>query len=378
MMEEGNQMTIADRSLLKAEATEAFLRLEKVGKIFGPQQVLENFDLSVAEGEFVTLLGPSGCGKTTVLNLIAGLLHPDSGTIYLRGKPVNDVITRKRQLGMVFQTWALFPHMNVYENVAFGLRMQKKSAEDINKKVKEMLELVRLPSVYEKYPSQLSGGMRQRVALARGLAVEPNILLLDEPLSNLDAALRKEMQVELKRIHEQLRVTTIFVTHSQEEALVMSDRIAVMRNGKILRIDVPSTLYHDPRSRFICTFLGETNLFDGKVIDVQGSKALVKSGEIVLRVQPGTSFVANFEILLAVRPERITVRKEPSPSADNSLRARIKEMVFTGNSITYYLDVAGKELVALEYQKTLEAIPDRGSEVFAEFEATAFSVLDEE
>ena len=371
-------MTIADHPPLKIEAKEAILRLENVGKFFGSQRVLENFNLSVEEGEFVTLLGPSGCGKTTVLNLIAGLLSPDSGEIYLRGKLVNDVITRKRQLGMVFQTWALFPHMNVYENVAFGLRMQKKSKEEIDKKVKSMLELVRLPSVYEKYPSQLSGGMRQRVALARGLAVGPNILLLDEPLSNLDAALRKEMQVELKRIHEQLRVTTIFVTHSQEEALVMSDRIAVMRNAKILRIDSPSKLYHDPQSKFICTFLGETNLFDGKVIDVHGSKASVKFREIVLKVQPTTSFVANCEVLLAVRPERISVRKEPSPSADNSLRARIKEMVFTGNSITYYLGVAGKELVALEYQKTLETILERGSEVFAEFEATAFSVLEEE
>ena len=371
-------MIIADSPSLQVEAKEAFLRLENVGKVFGKQQVLENFNLSVVEGEFVTLLGPSGCGKTTALNLIAGLLSPDSGEIYLRGRLVNDVITRKRQLGMVFQTWALFPHMNVYENVAFGLRMQKKSKEEIDKKVKAMLELVRLPSVYEKYPSQLSGGMRQRVALARGLAVEPNILLLDEPLSNLDAALRKEMQVELKRIHEQLRVTTIFVTHSQEEALVMSDRIAVMRNGKILRIGSPSTLYRDPRSKFICTFLGEANLFDGKVIDVHGSKASVQFREIVLKAQRTTPFVENGQILLALRPEMISVRKEPSPSADNSLRARIKEMIFTGNSITYYLDAAGKELVALEYQKILEAIPEKGSEVFAEFEATAFSVLEEE
>lgn len=371
-------MIIPDNPSLEVEAKKAFLRLENVSKVFGKQKVLENFNLTVKEGEFVTLLGPSGCGKTTALNLIAGLLNPDSGKIYLRGRFVNDVITRKRQLGMVFQTWALFPHMNVYDNVAFGLRMQKKSKEEIDKKVKAMLELVRLPSVFEKYPSQLSGGMRQRVALARGLAVEPNILLLDEPLSNLDAALRKEMQVELKRIHEQLRVTTVYVTHSQEEALVMSDRIAVMRNAKILRIGSPSTLYRDPRSKFICTFLGEANLFDGKVIDVHGSKASVKFREIVLKAQPMTPFVENRQILLALRPEMISVRKEPSPSADNSLKARIKEMIFTGNSITYYLDVAGKELVALEYQKTLEAIPEKGSEVFAEFEATAFSVLEEE
>ena len=357
---------------------EAILRLEKVSKAFGTQQVLEAFDLSVEEGEFVTLLGPSGCGKTTVLNLVAGFLRPDSGTIYLRGKPVNDVITRKRQLGMVFQTWALFPHMNAFDNVAFGLRMQRKPKEQIEKKVREMLDLVRMPSVSEKYPSQLSGGMRQRIALARGLAVEPSILLLDEPLSNLDAALRKEMQVELKRIHDQLRVTTVFVTHSQEEALVMSDRIAVMKGGKIIRIDVPSELYHDPRSKFVCTFLGEANLFEGKVIEMSGSTAKVQSGDLVLKallrapVSPGSA------LSLAVRPERVSVQREASLSADNSIKARIKEMVFTGNSITYYLDAAGRELVALEYQKAAQAIPERGTEVVAEFDAKAFSILEAE
>jgi spermidine/putrescine ABC transporter ATP-binding subunit len=355
------------------------LRLEKISKAFGTQQVLENFDLSVEEGEFVTLLGPSGCGKTTALNLIAGFLQPDSGTIFLRGKPVNDVATRKRQLGMVFQTWALFPHMNVYDNVAFGLRMRRKSKRETDKKVKEMLELVRMPSVSEKYPSQLSGGMRQRVALARGLAVEPSILLLDEPLSNLDAGLRKEMQVELKRIHEHLRVTTVFVTHSQEEALVMSDRIAVMRGGKILRIDAPGALYHDPHSKFVCTFLGEANLFDGRVMEVSDSKALVRSGEFLLKVLVKVPVSPNSDISLAVRPERISVRREASPTADNSIKAGVKEMVFTGNSITYYLETAaGRELVALEYQKTREAIPEKGAEVHAEFDANAFSVLEED
>lgn len=355
---------------------EAILRLEKVSKAFGTQQVLEDFDLLVEEGEFVTLLGPSGCGKTTVLNLVAGFLRPDSGTIYLRGKPVNHVITRKRQLGMVFQTWALFPHMNAFDNVAFGLRMQRKPREQIEKKVKEMLDLVRLPDVAEKYPSQLSGGMRQRVALARGLAVQPSILLLDEPLSNLDAALRKEMQVELKRIHGQLRVTTVFVTHSQEEALVMSDRIAVMRGGKIIRIDVPSELYHDPRSKFVCTFLGDANLFEGKVLEVSGSTVKVRSGDLVLNVLVKTPVSPNSEMALAVRPERISVRKEASPSSGNAIRAKIREMVFTGNSITYYLQAGEREIVALEYQKALQAIPERGSEVFAEFDTNAFSILE--
>ncbi|MBI4280197.1 MAG: ABC transporter ATP-binding protein, partial [Armatimonadetes bacterium] len=232
------------------------LRLEAVSKTLGRQQVLRDFNLSIQPGEFVTLLGPSGCGKSTTLNLIAGLLRPDEGAIYLRGNLVNHVEPRKRRLGMVFQSWALFPHMTVYDNVAFGLQMKGWSRSAIERRVREMLELVRLPAVGDKYPSQLSGGMQQRVALARALADEPDILLLDEPLSNLDARLRKEMQVELKRIHERLGVTTLFVTHSQEEALVMSDRVAVMNTGRIVRMGAPVEVYNNPRSRFVCTFLG--------------------------------------------------------------------------------------------------------------------------
>jgi putative spermidine/putrescine transport system ATP-binding protein len=354
------------------------LKLEDVNKAFGTQQVLKDFCLSVEIGEFVTLLGPSGCGKTTALNLIAGFLQPDSGTIYLRGRTVNDLEPRKRQLGMVFQTWALFPHMNAYENVAFGLRMRGKSKADIDRKVKDMLELVRLPSVANKYPSQLSGGMRQRVALARALAVEPNILLLDEPLSNLDAALRKEMQVELKRIHEQLRVTTVFVTHNQEEALVMSNRVAVMMDGKIKRIDSPINLYNDPRSKFVCTFLGDANIFEGEVTEISGTRAIIKSGGLVLTAPSKPNLQVGKAISLAVRPESIVVKKETSSGADNSFKARIKEVVYKGNSITYYLEIAGREVVALEYQKGFESVPERNAELYAEFEATAFSVLEEE
>ncbi len=354
------------------------LQLENVNKAFGPQQVLKNFCLSVETGEFVTLLGPSGCGKTTALNLIAGFLQPDSGNIYLRGKQVNDLEPRKRQLGMVFQTWALFPHMDAYENVAFGLKMRKKPKAEIVKKVKEMLELIRLPSIAEKYPSQLSGGMRQRVALARALAVEPSILLLDEPLSNLDAALRKEMQVELKRIHEHLRVTTIFVTHNQEEALVMSDRVAVMRDGKIIRIDSPIALYNDPRSKFVCTFLGDANIFDGEVTEISGKKAIIHSEGFFLTAFSDPRLHVGRKISLAIRPERIIVRKEATTCAENSLKSIIKEVVYKGNSVTYYLEIAGREVVALEYQKTFDSVPERAEEVYAEFEANAFSFLEEE
>ncbi|MBW1960149.1 MAG: ABC transporter ATP-binding protein [Deltaproteobacteria bacterium] len=357
---------------------ETILRLENVSKRFQNLQVLKDYNLEMNTGEFLTLLGPSGCGKTTTLNLVAGFLQPDSGTIYLRGEPVNNVASRKRNLSMVFQTWALFPHMTAYENVAFGLRMRGKTRSEIDKKVREMLKLVRLPDVAEKYPSQLSGGMRQRLALARALAVEPSILLLDEPLSNLDAALRKEMQVELKRIHDELKVTTLFVTHNQEEALVMSDRIAVMKDGKIVRMDSPRKLYNDPRSRFVCQFMGDVNLFEGRVQQISTASAVVESGGMKLKVPVKEGLQVGKKITVAVRPETISVNRTPSASAENSLRAVVKQLIFNGNNIQYYLDTADRELLALDYQKTLSKLPEKGDTVFAEFDAESFMFLEED
>jgi len=353
------------------------LRLEDVSKMLGRQQVLRDFNLSIQPGEFVTLLGPSGCGKSTTLNLIAGLLQPDAGAIYLRGTLVNHVEPRKRRLGMVFQSWALFPHMTVHDNVAFGLQMKGWSRSAIAQRVQEMLELVRLPAVPEKYPSQLSGGMQQRVALARALADEPDILLLDEPLSNLDARLRKEMQVELKRIHERLGVTTLFVTHSQEEALVMSDRVAVMNLGRIVRMGAPVEVYNNPGSRFVCTFLGEANIFDGHVKALDGTSMLIQSGEILLRAESTTPMNAGQQVSVAVRPEQIRVREARASSADNSLVARITDIVYKGDNISFYLDAHGKELLAVEHPKDSIYRLKKGTEVFAEFESSAFSILED-
>jgi spermidine/putrescine ABC transporter ATP-binding subunit len=357
---------------------DTILRLENVHKQFENLQVLKDYNLEMNVGEFLTLLGPSGCGKTTTLNLVAGFLHPDSGTIYLRGESVNNVAPRKRNLSMVFQTWALFPHMTAYENVAFGLKMQRKTKNEIDRKVKEMLELVRLPGVSNKYPSQLSGGMRQRLALARALAVEPSILLLDEPLSNLDAALRKEMQVELKRIHDELQVTTLFVTHNQEEALVMSDRIAVMRDGVIVRMDAPRELYNDPQSKFVCKFMGDVNIFECQIKEITDAEMIVQSKTIRLTVPVRKGCRVDEEITVAVRPETIGVSKEPASHADNSLKGIVKQLIYNGNSIQYYLEVANKEVMTLDYQKAVGSLPGKGDNVFAEFESSSFMFLDRE
>src|SRR5918993_558328 len=231
---------------MSAAASDTVLQLESVSKAFQAQPVVRGVSLEMRRGEFLTLLGPSGCGKTTTLNLVAGLLQPDSVTVFLRGEPANALPPRRRGLGMVFQSWALFPHLNVFDNVAYGLSVRSVPSAEIGARVGAMLELVRLPGVEGRFPSQLSGGMQQRVALARALITRPDLLLLDEPLSNLDAALRKEMQVELRRIHRELNVSTLLVTHSQEEALVMSDRIAVMRSGRIECVDSPQRVYNNP------------------------------------------------------------------------------------------------------------------------------------
>ncbi len=354
------------------------LRFDRVSKYFGNQKVLENFDLELNKGEFLTLLGPSGCGKTTTLNLVAGFLRPDSGNIYLRGKIVNNVPPRKRNLSMVFQTWALFPHMTTFENIAFGLQMYRWSKKRIDVKVREMLELVRLPGVEGKYPSELSGGMRQRVALARALAVEPSILLLDEPLSSLDAALRKEMQVELKRIHDELQITTLFVTHNQEEALVMSNRIAVMREGKIIGMDHPTALYSEPRSKFVCMFLGEVNLFDGEVLESVSEFAQMKSGDFLISIPRKEGMTVGQKIAVAIRPERVRVLKKPSSQTINSFKGIVSQLVFTGSSTQYYIKTSQKEIIALDYQKSLTEGINRGDEVFVEFDIESLMFLNKE
>lgn len=355
---------------------DTILRFASVSKTFENQRVLDGFNLDVYAGEFLTLLGPSGCGKTTCLNLAAGFLKPDSGSIVLRGEVVNDLPPRRRNLSMVFQTWALFPHMTSFENVAFGLNMRKRPKATIRSKVMEMLELVRLGGSSEKYPSQLSGGMRQRLALARALAVDPSILLLDEPLSALDAALRKEMQVEIKRIHEKLKVTTIFVTHNQEEALTMSSRIAVLRGGEILRIDTPRELYTTPRSRFVCSFMGEANIFEGRVESIEGRIATMKAGSFLVSFTVQNDISVGAEACIAVRPERVIISRTCSSGSCNSIPAVVRDLVYSGSTIQYWLEAQGKELLASEYQKSGVPHPEPGETVNLDFRPEDLMLLD--
>jgi ABC-type Fe3+/spermidine/putrescine transport system ATPase subunit len=343
--------------------TTSILRFENVSKIFQGQVVLDDLSLEMRQGEFLTLLGPSGCGKTTSLNLVAGLIQPDQGAVFLRGEPANTMQPRKRGLGLVFQSWALFPHLNAFDNIAYGLKIRGATDASIKSRVKAMLELVRLPGIDQKFPSQLSGGMQQRVALARALVTQPDLLLLDEPLSNLDEALRKEMQVELRRIHSELNVSTLLVTHSQEEALVLSDRIAVMRRGKIECVAAPDAVYNRPPNEFVCNFVGDGNILRCDVERVEGGEALLRHGTLQFAAVVPSGTNAGQKLKVAIRPENIILHRAV---AANTMDGHIKDAIFKGSHIDYVITAGDDKLHVL-------ALPPIDSPIFVPGEPIRFS-----
>jgi putative spermidine/putrescine transport system ATP-binding protein len=285
------------------------VELRNISKKFQNNLVVKNVSLSVEQGEFVSFLGPSGCGKTTTLNMIAGFLEPDEGDLFIKGRRMNGVPPYKRELGMVFQTYSLFPHMTVAENVSYGLKLRKVGKAEMAERVKRVLDLVKLPHVADRYPKQLSGGQRQRIAIARALVIEPSLLLLDEPLSNLDAKLREELRDELKRLHQEIGVTTIFVTHDQEEALSLSDRIVVLNDGRVEQIGTPVEIYNQPASEFVHTFIGRTNKLSGEVVGVEAGRITVRTenGLIVEAAEQKDSFRLGQTVHVFIRPEKISL-----------------------------------------------------------------------
>ena len=309
------------------------LILQNVSKKFGETVAVDDIELTVQKGELVSLLGPSGCGKTTTLRIISGFCSPDRGNIYMNNKLLNNVLASERNTVMVFQNYALFPHKTVYENLAFGLRVRKFPAKDIQKKIKEILCMLRIEGLSDRFPKALSGGQQQRVALGRAIIVEPEILLFDEPLSNLDAKLRIEMRLEIKRLQKMVGITAIYVTHDQEEALVISDRIAVMNQGVIEQVGTPVQIYEEPKTRFVAEFIGAANFFEGTFtgsvenanhqIDTELGllsiscchRILVKSGE---------------RCNLMVRPEAIKVISPGESVAENIFSAAVDDIVYLG------------------------------------------------
>ncbi len=320
---------------------EADLRLDHVFKSFGPVVAVNDVSLDIGHGTIFSLLGPSGCGKTTTLRLIAGFEQPSKGEVYIRGARVTAVPPYRRDFSMVFQSYALFPHLNVAENVAFGLRMRRVPRGDRGAAVKQALALVKLDALADRYPRQLSGGQQQRVALARAIVVKPAVLLLDEPLGALDKMLREEMQVELRELQQRLGITAVFVTHDQEEALTLSDRVAVMRNGVIEQIGAPREIYDRPSTEFVAGFLGASNFLDGTVVLCQAGIATVETAGGRVGVAAEAATIGD-KVRLAVRPERVRINR---PDGEG-LPARVRDIVYRGSVTHYYMDSAGGPLIA--------------------------------
>jgi putative spermidine/putrescine transport system ATP-binding protein len=316
----------------------SFLTLTNVSKFYGPNCVVDSMNLSVQKGEFVSLLGPSGCGKTTTLQMIAGFVDATSGQIQLDGRDITHAKPNSRGLGIVFQSYALFPHMTVSDNVSFGLEMRKMPKVERQERVEAALALVHLEAQAERYPRELSGGQRQRVALARALVIEPPVLLLDEPLSNLDAKLREEMQFELRQIQRKVGTTTIMVTHDQTEAMSISDRVVVMEGGRVTQIDAPYQLYEQPQTRFISTFVGKANLLPGRVSRA-GPQAQIDLGSLQVEVD-GQGLHDGAEVVLSLRPEKISF----VPRGQGLIDGVVRERFFLGSQWLYHLSTPMGEL----------------------------------
>jgi iron(III) transport system ATP-binding protein len=354
-----------------------YLTLENITKVFssrgnvGEVVAVQDVNLEIQKGELVTLLGPSGCGKTTTLRMIAGFEFPTGGTIALDGREINSLPPHKRDMSMVFQSYALFPHLTVFENVAYGLNVQKLNKKTIAERVGRVLELVHLEGYGDRAPGQLSGGQQQRVALARALVMEPKVLLMDEPLSNLDAKLREEMRTEIRRIQKELNITSVYVTHDQIEAMTLSDRVVVMNQGLIEQIGSPIEVYRFPNSRFVANFIGRANFMDGTVVDQHGSELTVRSlGESITLSKIKREFHEGENVTLIVRPEMIQIKK--TGCLYNGV---VHRAVYLGDVIEYVVEVNGVPILGIETDPRVTELFPEGEEVTLGFAEDCIQVL---
>ncbi|MGH2614116.1 MAG: ABC transporter ATP-binding protein [Thermomicrobiales bacterium] len=324
---------------------------DRIEKRYGPVIAVDDVSLDIAPGEFVTLLGPSGSGKTTTLMMLAGFEIPTAGEIYVDDDPIASVPPYRRNIGMVFQNYALFPHMTVGENIAFPLQMRRMNRAEITRQTSAVLQLVGLPGYEGRYPRQLSGGQQQRVAVARALVFNPRVLLMDEPLGALDKQLRERLQLEIKALHEQLGVTIIYVTHDQEEALIMSDHIAVMNEGLIEQFGRPTELYDEPSSRFVANFIGESNFIEGTLQRLDGATACIDApglGELRAPVHPGLA--ASAPVSLTVRPEKLVTTDDGAAPDMNAVSGTVEDVVFVGEMRRYVVLLPGGQRLVLKAQ----------------------------
>ncbi|MTJ08403.1 ABC transporter ATP-binding protein [Anabaena sp. UHCC 0204] len=347
------------------------VELRNVFKFFNQEPAVHGVDLDVRQGEFFSILGPSGCGKTTTLRLIAGFERVDAGKLLIQGQLMTDIPPHQRPVNTVFQSYALFNHLNVWENIAFGLRLKKISKSEIASRVTEALKLVKMESLRSRVPSQLSGGQQQRVALARALVNRPAVILLDEPLGALDLKLRKEMQVELSNLHKDLGLTFVMVTHDQEEALSLSDRIAVMNQGKIEQIGTPSEIYERPQTAFVADFIGDTNLFSGEIaeIDAECIKISTKTGlTIIVNRSEQTSLEVSQNVIVSVRPEKIQLSLYPPNIPTNCFEGRLINVMYLGTHVNYVVELINGININVLQPNSYGSLPDRHTPIYAWWE----------
>ncbi|RQT14955.1 ABC transporter ATP-binding protein [Burkholderia contaminans] len=351
----------------------AAVEFRQVHKTYGAAVALDKIDLTINAGEFFTLLGPSGSGKTTLLNIVSGMVTPTGGLLLIDGNDVTNLRPQKRNLGMVFQNYALLPHMSVFDNVAFPLRIRKMSKRDIEKAVMEILEVVRLQDFAQRKPAELSGGQQQRVSIARCLVYKPKLILMDEPLGALDKKLRNQLQFEIKKIHEELGVTLLYVTHDQEEALVLSDRICVMNHARIAQIGTPNELYFRPTSEFVADFLGEANLIPGAVCESFSGYGLVRTSNgstVRCTMQSGV----NGAMKVMVRPESVRLAKFEKP-AEHGMRGVIRDYAFVGHAVRYTVQAGDQQITGLQNSGASTALFEPGCDVWIDWSsADAISV----
>jgi putative spermidine/putrescine transport system ATP-binding protein len=350
----------------------SYLQLSNIEKSFGTVKVVKDFHMGINEGEFVSFLGPSGCGKTTILRMIAGFEIPTAGTITINGADQGNLKPNKRNIGMVFQAYALFPNMNVAENVAFGLKIAGMSKPDIQTRVKEMLDLIHLGHLADRYPYQMSGGQQQRVALARALANKPKVLLLDEPLSALDAKIRVSLREEIRAIQRQLGITTVFVTHDQEEALSISDRVVVMNSGRADQIGAPAEIYNRPATRFVAGFVGTLNILEAKVESVE-NRTIRFGGKSVVLPGPISNVSADGTVSLALRPEALSLTQ--APGNDVSVEGKVTSVNFLGSVIRTRMDVEGQQVSFDMFNNPGVVLPSIGEVASAHFAASDILVI---